>query len=109
MTDRQTHRHTDPQTHRRKGKTICLPTLTGGRHNYQLSEQQSLRNKLYNTENPREFWTEIGKIGMANDRKSRIPFEVSDQDGIKTDPDSVLGKWKSDYEHLYNKWPNRCI
>ena len=32
MTDRQT----DPQTHRHtdaRGKTICLPTLTGGRHN----------------------------------------------------------------------------
>ena len=32
MTDRQT----DPQTHRHtdaRGKTICLPTLAGGRHN----------------------------------------------------------------------------
>ena len=76
--------------------------LRKAKRNYQLSEQQSLRDKLFNTENPREFWTEIGKIGMANDRKSRIPFEVSDQDGIKTDRDSVLGKWKSDYEHLYN-------
>ena len=76
--------------------------LRKAKRNYQLSEQQSLRDKLYNTENPREFWTEIGKIGMANDRKFRIPFEVSDQNGIKTDRDSVLGKWKSDYEHLYN-------
>ena len=32
MTDRQTHRQTDPQTDAR-GKTICLPTLAGGRHN----------------------------------------------------------------------------
>ena len=28
--------------------------------------------------------------------------DVSDQDGIKTDRDSVLGKRKSEYEHLYN-------
>ena len=83
--------------------------LRKAKRNYQLSEQQSLRDKLYNTENPREFWTEIGKIGMANDRKSRIPFEVSDQDGIKTDRDSVLGKWKSDYEHLYNQRTNGPI
>ena len=36
MTDRQTDRPTDLQTHRHtdaRGKTICLPTLTGGRHN----------------------------------------------------------------------------
>ena len=69
---------------------------------YQLSEQQSLRDKLYNIDNPREFWNEIGKLGMSNDRKSRIPFEVLDHDGIKTDKYSVLGKWKSEYEQLYN-------
>ena len=76
--------------------------LRKAKSNYQLSEQQSLRDKLNNTENQREFWTDIGKFGMANDRKSCIPFESADQDGIKTDRDSVLGKWESDYEHLYN-------
>ena len=36
QTDPQTHRPTDTQTHRHtdaRGKTICLPTLAGGRHN----------------------------------------------------------------------------
>ena len=69
---------------------------------YQLAEQQRLRDKLHNIENPREFWTEIGNLGISNDRNSHIPFEVVDQDGIKTDRNSVLGKWKSDYEQLYN-------
>lgn len=39
---------------------------------------------------------------MSNDRRSRIPFEFPDQTIIKTDCDSVLGKWKTDYEQLYN-------
>ena len=36
VTDRQTDRRTDRQTDRQRdaqGKTICLPTLKGGRHN----------------------------------------------------------------------------
>ena len=54
---------------------------------YQLSEQQSFKDKLY-IDNPRDFWNEIGKLVMSTDRKSRIPFEVVDQDGIKTDTSS---------------------
>ena len=57
---------------------------------------------MYNIDNPREFWNEIGKLGMSDDRKSRIPFAVLDHDGIKTDKNSVLGKWKLEYEQLYN-------
>ena len=52
--------------------------------------------------NPPEFRTGIGELGMSNYRKSRIPFEVVDKDGMKTDRNSVLEKWKSDYEQLYN-------
>lgn len=59
--------------------------LRKAKRTYQLAEQQSLRDKLHNIENPREFWTEIGKLDMSSDRKSRIPFEVVDQDDIKTD------------------------
>ena len=70
---------------------------------HQSHEQQKLYDKLYNTENPRDFWTQIGKIGISNDRKTSIPFEVIANDNtVKTDYSSVLGKWKTDYEQLYN-------
>ena len=60
---------------------------------YQSHEQQNLYDKLYNTENPREFWTQIGKIGISNDRKTSIPFEViADDNTVKTDYSSVMGK-----------------
>ena len=80
--------------------------LRKAKRRYQLAEQQSLRDKLFNIENPRDFWTEIGKLGMSNDRKSRIPFEVLDQNSIKTDKNSVLNRWKCDHAFSSGRVPS---
>ena len=70
---------------------------------HQSHEQQKIYDKLYHTENPRDFWTQIGKIGISKNRKTSIPFEViADDNTVKTDYSSVMGKWKTDYEQLYN-------
>ena len=45
--------------------------------------------------NPREFWREIGKIGVGNERCKHIPSEVKTIDGsITKDPTVVLDTWK---------------
>ncbi len=63
---------------------------------------KGLQNKIDNicTENPKQFWNYIKKLGPHY--KPDIPQEVYDDDGnILSDLDSVLSKWKTEYENLY--------
>ena len=70
---------------------------------YQRTEQEKLQNLLHNDNAPRDFWREIGKLSLANERKSKIPMEVVDSDGYSIfDSDTVLEKWKTDYSNLLN-------
>ena len=42
-------------------------------------------------------------LGLANDRRTLIPWEVKDENEcLTTDKDYVLSKWKSNYEKLFN-------
>ena len=62
-----------------------------------------LQDQLHNVENPRDFWTKIGRIGITNERKTTVPLEVLIDDGqVSTDHEIIMRKWKTDYEHLYN-------
>ena len=70
---------------------------------YLLDQQKQLQEEFENYDNPRNFWSKIGRLGLANDRKTSIPWEVKDCNGqIYTDRNSVLNKWKTDYECLFN-------
>ena len=52
------------------------------------------------TENPKQFWSYIKKLGPKY--MPDIPQEVYDNEGnVVTDLDSVLLKWKQEYEKLY--------
>ena len=52
--------------------------------------------------NSRIFWKSIGKIGVAFQKKNKIPMAVVDDSGkINNDNDFVLNKWKS-FSNLYN-------
>ena len=64
-----------------------------------------LQKEMVNSvdENPREFWKTIGRTGLADNRNQKIPFEVNTDDGsISMDPKLILGKWKQDFEQMYN-------
>ena len=62
-----------------------------------------MQEDFENYDNPRNFWSKIGRLGLSNDRKTSIPWEVKDCNGqIYTDRNSVLNKWKTDYECLFN-------
>ncbi len=63
---------------------------------------RNVRNEIESvcTDNPKQFWSYIKKLGPRY--TPGIPQEVYDDDGnIKSDIDSVLDKWKTEYEKLY--------
>ena len=65
-----------------------------------LREQSTYLSTLQ-TNNPKQFWQELNKLGPK--RKRKIPMEVYDEDeNIVTDTNYVLNKWKTDFEGLYS-------
>ena len=73
------------------------------KRHYQRTEQEKLQGLLHNDGAPRDFWREIEKLSLANERKSKIPMEVVDADGTSIfDSDRVLEKWKTEYSSLLN-------
>ena len=50
-----------------------------------------------------DFWKFFGRIGIQNNIKHPIPWEVVIEDGsISVDHDVVLNKWKKAFEQLFN-------
>ena len=57
---------------------------------------------LHTSHNTRDFWREIGKIGIQNEPKGRIPMKVVDSDGnVSSVMETVISNWKTDYEQLF--------
>ena len=51
----------------------------------------------------RDFWKSFGQIGIQSSRKRQIPWEVvTDDNSISVDHNTVLEKWKNDFETLLN-------
>ena len=77
--------------------------LRKAKRTFQLQEQKKLHDQLHDVENPRDFWTKIGRIGIFNERKTSIPLEVlTGDEQVSTDHEVIMRKWKNDYEILYN-------
>ncbi len=65
-------------------------------------EMQDLILELQ-TDNPKEYWQYVGKIGVGKQRSSHIPWEVIDKDGnTVVEHDEVLDEWKMAFEGLLN-------
>ena len=74
------------------------------KRSYQRGEQGRLVGDLCENKDNRNFWKEIGKIGMQNERKLDIPMEVIDVQGhVSTDAQSVLSRLKTDYATLFSE------
>ena len=43
--------------------------------------------------NSQEFWKTIGKIGVGNESRNNIPFEVEINGRVGRDRQTVLEKW----------------
>ena len=70
---------------------------------YQLTEQTRLGD-LCDSNDSRNFWKEIDKVGLQNDRKLGLPMEVTDEQGnISIDAQTGLSRGKNDYATLFSE------
>ncbi|CAG2185705.1 unnamed protein product [Mytilus edulis] len=68
---------------------------------YQIEQQ----NQLHYLEghNTKDFWKSIGKLGLANERKTQRIYQVRTENGeVTNDTDTVLERWKTEYESAFN-------
>ena len=95
--------------HKRELKTIYVQKrkcfdreVQKSKRKYWYEMQEQLLSE--SASNQSLFWKKIGKIGIAENRKSSIPMEVIGSDGnISSDLTDVLNRWKSDYSNLLNQ------
>lgn len=67
-----------------------------------IKEEQIKLEKSLDASKKTDFWKTIGKIGIVNERKPNILWAFIDENGnVKIDQDSVLNKWKEDFEKLF--------
>lgn len=77
------------------------------RNKRQFHRDQQIQIDNLNTENPKEFWREIGKIGVGNERKKQIPSEVVTPEGlVSNNQEIVLETWKTAFCRLLNPEDN---
>ena len=63
--------------------------------------QQQERISTLRTDNPKEFWREIRKLGPGADDTTHPSSVISDDGTIVDDPETVLARWKRDFQSLY--------
>ena len=66
---------------------------------HQLDMQERLCEKYVQNQN--DFWKDIGKAGVANDRRQNIPWEVYINGEISADKQDVLFQWEKDFSGLF--------
>ena len=55
-------------------------------------------------EDPQTFWKTIGKVGVAFDKRKKIPMQIVGENGeIITDKNVVLNKWKNSFSDLFSQ------
>ena len=55
-------------------------------------------------EDPQSFWKTIGKVGVAFDKRKKIPMQIVGENGeIITDKNVVLNKWKNSFSDLFSQ------
>ena len=60
----------------------------------QFHRKQQADIETLNADNPREFWKEIGKIGIGTERQKQVPFEVINAEKeVFHEPNKILDEW----------------
>ena len=68
----------------------------------QYTNEQRQRIDTLRTDNPREFWNEIDKLGPDRPHQNTSESVKLSDGTITDDPDIVLQRWKDDFQSLYN-------
>ena len=76
-------------------------TLQQAKRRYWIKLQDSLLCEYKH--DSRYFWQRIGKIGISNGRKQKIPMEIVNTDGlVSNNHKDVLDRWRTDYVGLFS-------
>ena len=66
----------------------------------QFHQKQQADIEALNADNPREFWKEIGKIGIGTERQKQLPFEVINTDKeTLNEPKQKLNEWRKSFSN----------
>jgi hypothetical protein len=83
-----------------KQKILDREVQRAKRNDWRTSQETILNLEA---ENKKEFWKYVGNIGMGQERKQDIPWEVVDAEGDTcSDRKEVLNRWKADFSGLLN-------
>ena len=76
------------------------------RRSYQSTKQERMVKVCDNDVNT--FWKDIDsiKMGIAGNRKQRIPIEIEEGGTIVTDTEKVLNRWRRDFKNIYQNIGN---
>ena len=66
---------------------------------YYTKQREDLCN--FQTQNPKEFWSRIKKLGPGN-KQQTFDSVLLDDGSESRDPDVILKKWKSDFSKLFS-------
>ncbi|VDH98527.1 Hypothetical predicted protein [Mytilus galloprovincialis] len=92
---------------RRSKKPWWSETLTELWNSLCCAEKEMLKSP---TSNCQQFWKEIGKISVGEERRKRIPMEVVREDGTTSnDMTDILQVWQDSFQTLLNSSGNNSI
>ena len=92
----------------RSRRQILDRQVQSAKRRYWRQMQDTLLNMQ--SDNPKEYWNYIGKLGVGSERKKNVPWEVLDAEGNSVnDHVSVLQKWKDDFSQLLNSDENEYV
>jgi hypothetical protein len=75
------------------GETICTCTV------------QRIDNLEQTDTLPKQFWKEIGRISVGQERRKHLPMEIVLPDGsISRDTDTVLSGWEKSFSTMFNPY-----
>ena len=92
----------------RRIMSMLRQTFLNARHSFDKLLWKTERNykreflckiENVNQNNPKEFWSTIKKLGP---KKKDIPLKVTIDGTLEINLETVLSKWKSDFQELYN-------
>ena len=66
---------------------------------YQRQQIDELESTF--SSNKIQFWKKIGKLGIQNERKQIIPWEIKKDASVIDDKALILEEWKTHFDDLY--------
>ena len=88
------------------GNNLCL--LNGRHRRSERRYQKQQQNELLQAhqQSQQDFWGQLGKTGIGQERKPQLPNGVRIDDVIHTDAEAILNKWERDFAELFSEQSN---